>query len=375
MDTNPNMSLEHRRAKPARVSAWRYNFKRVITMRFILIRSLLILSLFASTTIHANDLNFNVGIQGISVDFPPTKSEIKGIIWYPTLERAKISKIGPFEEMVARNAKIQKGKFGLIFISHGTQGSHVGHRDTAIYLASKGLIVVSVLHPKDNYSDDSHGRSNEKWKNRPRHISTVLNAVLKNEEYNPFIDENKIAVIGFSAGGYTALTLVGGIPDTSTIDNHCSENSDDSEFCGSPSIFYRFRSIFTNPENGGGSILSNIQDHRFKAAVLLGPIGVLFKDKHSLSNVDVPIRIYRAENDKVLRYPYHAESIRQKLSFKSEYVVVKKANHYSFLAPFPEKLKNGSGIIAKDQEGFDRVKFHLILNQEIFEFLSKSFSD
>jgi hypothetical protein len=51
--------------------------------------------------------------------------------------------------------------------------------------------------------------------------------------------------------------------------------------------------------------------------VLLAPVGALFNGKESLTKVNVPIRIYRAEKDQVLSYPYHAEAITQKTSPKN----------------------------------------------------------
>ncbi len=342
------------------------NLARVILVLFIY---------FPFVILHADELYSNVGIRQVSVSYLATESEIKGIVWYPTLKQAQKIKLGPFELNVAKDAKIKKGKYSLIIISHGSQGSHLGHRDTAIYFAERGYIVLSVLHPKNNYLDDSSGRTNENWINRPQHISRALDSVLNDVQYNSFIDEDKIAIIGFSAGGYTALSLVGGVPDTASIISHCSKNRDDSEFCGGHSFFSRIRNFFPSLGAENSHIIENTHDQRIKAAVLLAPLGVLFKNKQSLANVNVPLRIYRAEKDEVLRYPYHAESIRQKLVIKPEFSVIKNAGHYSFLSPFPASIRQRVGIVAKDPNGFDRIKFHLTMNQEIFEFLSKSLID
>jgi predicted dienelactone hydrolase len=119
-------------------------------------------------------------------------------------------------------------------------------------------------------------------------------------------------------------------------------------------------------------MIDNLYDQRIKAAVLLAPVGVLFKDKKSLSKVKVPIRIYRAESDEVLRYPYHTESIKQKLTIIPGYIIVKNAGHYSFLSPFPDTMKNEIGAPAEDPEGFDRMNFHKSMNQEIVDFIFKS---
>lgn len=119
-----------------------------------LIMIILIFSICATVT-NADILNSQVGIRRFSVFFQPTKSVIKGIVWYPTTVKSQKIKLGPYELDVARNAKIENGKHSLVVISHGSRGSHLGHRDTAIYLAERGYIVISVIHPKNNYLDDS----------------------------------------------------------------------------------------------------------------------------------------------------------------------------------------------------------------------------
>lgn len=52
-----------------------------------------------------------------------------------------------------------------------------------------------------------------------------------------------------------------------------------------------------------------------------------------------------------------------------EYVVVKNACHYSFLAPFPEPQKEQFGKLAQDPAGFDREAFHRQMNREIVLFI------
>lgn len=338
----------------------------------ILIFIILVITICATAT-YAERLNSQVGVRQYSVYFEPTKNEIKSIIWYPTQAKSQVTKFGPYELEVAKNAEIENGKHNLVVISHGSRGSHMGHRDTAIYLAERGYIVISVLHPKNNYLDDSAGRTNENWINRPRHISSVLDSILADSDYKDYINRDMIAVIGHSAGGYTALALAGGVPDLDAIDSHCRVHGDDTGFCGVYNSFsLKIKNLFPNQDSERNHIIENLHDQRIKAAVLLAPVGVLFKDEQSLSKVKVPIRIYRAENDKVLRYPYHAESIKQKLSIIPEYIIVKNAGHYSFLSPFSDSIKNEVGAPAEDPQGFDRIQFHKNMNEEISVFLTNS---
>lgn len=339
----------------------------------IIISSLLALCICASVS-YAKEAGPNVGVTMLSVPYGQEQTDLKMALWHPTYDQAKKVMGGPFLLDVARDAKPAAGRRGLIVISHGSQGSHFGHNDTAMYLASKGYIVLTVLHPHDNYQDHRDSRQPANWINRPRHIKAAIDAVLENKTFAPLIDPKTIGVIGYSAGGYTALALSGGIPNTKNIAEHCAKQEVDAVFCAGSGMVSRLLGVFSSRSGNPDGVIENTRDPRIKAAVLMAPLGVLFNDADALKDVQIPIRIYRAEKDEAVRYPYHAEMIRQKLPESPEYVVVNNAGHYAFLAPFPEKAKQRLGEIAADPPGFDRNAFHRKLNREIESFFNASFS-
>ncbi|MBU1341139.1 MAG: hypothetical protein KKE44_23405 [Proteobacteria bacterium] len=328
------------------------------------IRSLIVLLLiFQAGTIYGEQKNYNIGLQRISTFIQSEDVEMHIMVWYPTSEHAKITKIGPYEMEVAKSATVEPGSRGLILISHGDGGSHLNHRDTAIYLAKMGYIVAAVLHPHNNFLDNSEEGTFKNLINRPDEISKAIDLLLSQPGFKENINVNRIAVIGHSAGAYTALALAGGIPNMANIREHCNKHHDDSTFCN---IFR----VLSQQELGEGLIKST-RDPRIKAAVLMAPVGVLFDDDQSLVKVNIPIRIYRAEKDDILRYPYHAEFLQKKLLIESEYIVVKNAGHYSFITPIPDRMKDKVGKVANDPNGFDRVQFHEAMNKEIADFLSR----
>ncbi|MCP4119068.1 MAG: prolyl oligopeptidase family serine peptidase [Desulfobacteraceae bacterium] len=312
-------------------------------------------------------------MRHLSASIANEKADMEIMVWYPATKKAEKVRMGRIEMEVAPDADVQTGLHGLIMISHGTGGSHLGHRDTAIYLASKGYIVVAVLHPHNNCKDNSAARKNRNWIDRPKHISAAMDAILNHDGFKTFIDKDRIGIIGHSAGGYTALAVIGGKPNPDNICAHCGKHGEDTVFCGRPAIFSNIMGWFSSQGAGGGTIMENTHDPRIKAAVLLAPVGVLFNDEHSLARVNVPVRIYRAEKDEVLRYPYHAEVISKKLPEEPEYVLVRNAGHYSFISPFPDSMKEDVGDAAMDPEGFNRGDFHEKMNREIAAFFSTSF--
>ncbi len=335
---------------------------------------IVLLFVFQGVTIYGEEQHYSVGLRHISTFIQSEDVEMHMMVWYPTSEHAQATQVGPYKLEVAKDAKVEPGTRSLIMISHGDGGSHLNHRDTAAYLAKRGYIVAAVLHPHNNFLDNSEEGTLKNLTNRPHHISKAIDTLLNQPEFKETVDANRIAVIRHSAGAYTALALAGGVPNTANIRKHCTKHHDDPIFCKVFKMSSEFKRYFA-PQNGlEGKIIKQTGDPRIKAAVLMAPVGVLFNDGRSLLDVIIPLLIYRAEKDDILCYPYHATFFLEKLPVEPEYIVVNNAGHYAFITPIPDHMKNKAGKVAIDPDGFDRVLFHIKMNQEIAFFLAKSLS-
>jgi len=340
---------------------------RIKHLQFILLVWLWAIASFSQSESH------NVGVSYFEFPFlsqtnESQKQTIKGLIWYPTQAHAQQTRFGPYTVQANRDAKIKTGSYNLVVISHGSGSSHMGHRDTAMYLAQRDYMAVTVLHPENNYLDNSAEGKTRNWENRPKHISAALDYLLAESPFAQFINKEKIAVLGHSAGGSTALTLIGGVPDTSNIYRHCA-TQDDATICDL-NFFTRFLARYTGLAQPESNPLDDLEDTRVSAAVLMAPVGILFSNPNALSRVKKPLLIYRAAKDSVLKFPYHADFIHNHLKHPHQYVSVEGAGHFSFITPFPEAIKDEIGEAALDPEGFDRKVFHEKMNDEIYGFLS-----
>jgi predicted dienelactone hydrolase len=81
--------------------------------------------------------------------------------------------------------------------------------------------------------------------------------------------------------------------------------------------------------------------------------------------------VYGAERDELTLVRYHAERLAKALPAQTEYVLVKRAGHFSFVASFPGVLKLLAGEAAQDPEGFDRDAMHEVMNPEIVGFFDR----
>jgi predicted dienelactone hydrolase len=306
----------------------------------------------------------NVGYRRIEIQDTAIGDTFAVAIWYPTSAEPSDVEFGPYTMHVARDATPADGEFGLVVISHGSGGGTLNHRDLAMALAAAGYVVAAPMHPRDNSQDMSGVGSVGVWTGRPRQVSRVIDWVLEDKALGPRIQRVRIGVVGHSSGGYTALAVAGAKPSMNALIQHCRGIPEDTRFCSFGGSAAREAAL------RGGDI-PDVHDRRVRAIVLLAPHGALFTDE-ALSHLAVPVRIYGAERDDLTPVQYHAERLAKVLAATAEYVLIKGAAHFSFIASVPDRLRNSAGGTGQDPKGFDRDALHETLNVEIVDFFNRT---
>jgi predicted dienelactone hydrolase len=318
----------------------------------------------------------NVAYRRIDVHDTVTGELFPAALWYPTHAApaplfltgslsgcrlpAMLCRLIAFEMRVANAAPPADGKFGIIVISHGAGGLSLNHRDLAMALASHGYIVAAPTHPR-GLNNDISGVS--VWVGRPKQVSRVIDALLEDTELGSHIQRERIGVVGHSNGGYTALAVAGAKPSPAASVAHCRQHPDDSRFCSSGGAVTREAT-----RNVGD--IPDVRDPRVRAIVLMAPNTAPFTDD-ALARVTVPVRVYGAERDDLTLVRYHAERLAKALPPQTEYVLVRRAGHFSFVASFPGLLKLVAGEAEQDPEGLDRDTMHEVINVEIVGFFDR----
>lgn len=115
------------------------------------------------------------------------------------------------------------GPYPLVILSHGYSLGRTGYAWLAEHLASHGFVVVAPQHYE--VVDETLG---DFWRGaitRPQEISVVLDYVeaqsAANGIFTGLIDTARIAVVGHSYGGYTALALAGARFDIDGMEALC----------------------------------------------------------------------------------------------------------------------------------------------------------
>jgi predicted dienelactone hydrolase len=301
-----------------------------------------------------------VGFQTVMVPDPGDQPLEVGI-WYPSDAPASPQPLSLFTQNVAPGAPVAGKALPLIVMSHGSGGSFEGHYDTALALAHAGFVVAAVTHTGNNYRDDSRFSH---VGDRPRHVIRMLDYMLAAWPAHAQIDPARIGVFGFSAGGFTALVLIGGVPDMSRERAFCAAHEQDDWACGQ--LKQRHIAIADAPPAAVW-----LHDKRIKAAVIAAPALATTFTPAGLADVTVPIQLWRAADDHILRHPYYAQAIYDALPVKPEYHVVAGADHFDFLAPCSEKLAHYAAAICQDEPGFDRAIFHRDFDAAVVGFFQK----
>jgi predicted dienelactone hydrolase len=293
-----------------------------------------------------------VGFAQFVVQDPDDKP-LKVGVWYPTDARAGFNIIGLSAQIVALNGPVVGSGLPLVVVSHGNGGLLSSHSDTALALASAGFVVAAVNHTGDNAQDDSYVGSSRWLVDRPRHIHRVLDYMLDDWPAHARLNAERIGMFGFSAGGFTALVSMGGVPDLGAIATHCAKQPEFACTLWKPAI--------------GATVPPTawVHDPRIKAAVIAAPgYGFAF-EPDGLSQVTAAVQLWNGAEDQNVPYDTNEAVVRRLLRTPPDYHAVPGAAHFSFLASCPSWL---FPVICKDPSGFDRVAFHRDFNEAVIVF-------
>ncbi len=283
-------------------------------------------------------------------------------VWYPATGIASDSDIGLFTQSVVANAPISGSHLPLVVMSHGTGGSLEGHYDTALALARAGFVAAAVLHPRDNYMDQSRATHIE---DRPQAILAVIDFMLRGWKDHESLDPGRVGLFGFSAGAFTVLVSAGAVPDLTRIAPYCARGHGASFVC---------QMLKDHPVPPGPPLPRDawVADARVKAVVAAAPaIGFTFT-RSGLRGVHVPVQLWQAGDDHILPAPDYVEPARDGLPRNPDYHFVAGADHFDFLAPCSEALATAVPYICTEHRGFNRTRFHRQFDASVVAFFRRS---
>lgn len=321
----------------------------------------------AVTSISANAAGFE-SLQ-IADDGQP---DLQVGVWYPTSQAPATEPNTEFGLAVALDAPLENPNGALVIISHGYSGWYGGHADTAAALADAGFIVAAPSHTGNTWSDMSSTVS-EWLLDRPRHISRVIDHMLDHHRFASHINERHVGVYGFSAGGYTALGLIGGVPDFEVAAQHCISYPQEYVCADGLIDAMQQTELQTLPDSAWG------YDPRVAAAVLSAPGFAFAYSKDSLSRVNAKVQLWSGELDDSVPTETNAALLAERLPAAPETFWIEGASHFAFMTvacreAFKQADPEEYEMVCGDAQGFDRYQMHNDMHVEMVRFFNAAFA-
>lgn len=292
-----------------------------------------------------------VGYTTITIPDPRDRPLEVGL-WYPTNATPSSVDMGLSRQMVAQDGPVVGHGLALIVMSHGNGGGFASHADTAVALAAAGFVVAAPNHTGDNFRDDSYVGTARWLTDRTRHLKVVTDYMLRDWPDHARLD-GRVGVFGFSAGAFTALVTVGGVPDLGRAAAHCHE---------APELAC---TLWTELPTTSAPLASWVHDRRVSAAVVAAPgLGFTF-GPGGLAHLSAAVQVWSAGEDRVVPYATNTAVVLRQLPPPVDYHEAPRAAHMSFITPCKPGV---APRLCQDAEGFDRASFHAELNRSAVAF-------
>lgn len=304
------------------------------------------------------------GYDRLSVQANHQAAPIAGTIWYPSASQTYSTMIGAnpaFKGVKAMLGSVPaEGSHPLVLISHGSGGNMDNLGWLATGLVQQGAIVAGVNHPGSTSGDSSPRRSIQHW-TRAMDATAALDSVLAHPDFGPLIDQSRIYMLGFSFGGFTAMSLAGAQVDLATYTDYCDQPPADAMDC----IFFAKGGVKFD-QIAAADFNQSLKDDRIAKTVAIDPgLGMAYTSD-SLAAIDHPVFFLNLGKTEDLVFPINVGEQGHNLTAKingATYDQVEGANHFTFLGectPDAPKLLEAESEdpICTDPEGVDRAKAH-----------------
>lgn len=299
-------------------------------------------------------------------------------VLYPTAASGKGESLGEnpafFGVPVIKQAPPQAGLHPLVVISHGYGGSWRNQLWLAHALAKKGYIVAAPDHPGTTFRDMDPTVAAQLWL-RPDDISRVITALQASPNVVGSTAAERIAVVGHSLGGWTALSVAGARFNAERFAEDCLTLKQ-LESCKV------YQTIGAGKDGVSRARLNaSARDERVSAVVSLDLGLARGFTPDSLAAVKIPVLVIAAgAPNPAIPASLESQSLMKFLPAKTaQYREIAKATHFSFMQlckPGAVKLINasepGEGIVCTDGVAGSREAIHLALIEKISGFLAQA---
>lgn len=320
-----------------------------------------------------------VGFQSTTLVDARNERALEMVVWYPSTTTVSAQLIADdvafVGASVVRDAPPTAGEHPLVVLSHGYRGNWSNQMWLASALARQGYIVAALNHPGSTTHDRSPQAAAQLWQ-RPVDVSRVIDAVIGQPEKYGVVAAPRIAVVGHSLGGWTALEVAGARFDPERFARDFKVHAQLSS-CN----VYQTMNAASTPALKS-ELAADWRDKRVTAIVTLDLGLSRGMTDESLAALPVPTLVIAAGvPSQDLPAELESANLSKRLpAASSRYVEISDASHFSFLSQCKpgavellEEDMPGDGIICQDgQAGRSREVIQGQVVALVSEFLATS---
>ena len=285
-----------------------------------------------------------IGVRAFEARAPHRDAPLDVTLWYPAEAGGTAELVGDNGVFVGssarRDAPLRTGRHPLVLLSHGGGGNARQYGWIANRLVAAGFVVAAPDHPGSTTGDASAREAVAVW-NRPADVSAVLTALLADGALARAIDPARVGVLGFSAGGHTALALGGARVDSAALARFCDDDTGGMSDCA-----FLARGGVDLHAMDLTPAARDLSDARIGAVVAIDPGIVTTLTPASLAAVDVPVTLVNLGAPDAIPPAVFAREASERIP-DARYATVADAVHFSFL---PECKPAGAAILAEEGE-------------------------
>jgi predicted dienelactone hydrolase len=223
-----------------------------------------------------------------------------------------------------------------ILLSHGFGGAAQAMSWFGTAMAASGYLVIAVDHPGNNGREEMTRAGAAMFFERPGDLEAALERVAADPAIGRLVDRDRVAVAGFSAGGFTALALAGGEVEPPRLRRFCEAHPNDGVCRPQLEFAVPIAEVLAILESDASKrrlveIRRATRPFTVRAALVMAPAIVQSFDPDSLRRIDIPTTFVLGESDMVAPNVTNG-FVAARLMPRSRTRLVPDAVHYDFLA-------------------------------------------
>ena len=219
-------------------------------------------------------------------------------------------------------------------------------------LAHSGYVVVAVDHPGNNGVDAmTEAGSILAW-SRADDLAVALAAVQADPVLAPHVDAGRLGLVGYSAGGFTALVAAGARPDMSRLAAFCKASPKDGvcmpQVENPEMALERWMAAAATPVLAPW-VARSAEDRRIpnvRAVFLMAPAIVQAFEPGELARLEAPLSVVVGESDAIAP-PASNSKVIVEANDNARLQALPLVGHYDFLADCTELSRERLGKLCE----------------------------